>query len=541
MNNDFKAIFRRLIYIFIFFIFSLSVVLFYIIKRQNNILNFINNSSSVNIKKDKNQNIEENGIKSPVKISNWLDVQNKVKDTVVQIFVQANIFNWLEPYKSPEQYESFGSGFFINDKGYILTNFHVVNQASSVQIQIPSFGRERFNIEIIGVCPDKDLALLKLTNESLDQIKKRLGKIPFLSLGNSDIVVRSQEVLALGYPLAQERLKSTLGIVSGRERSGFIQITAPLNPGNSGGPALNFAGEVIGINFAGILEAQNVGYIIPINEVKNSVKDLYKVKLLRKPFLGCLFSIATSGLAKYLSNPDSGGWYIMQVFEGTILNKIGVKEDDMLYEINGYKLDLYGELSVPWSEDKISFIDFLNRFKVGDQIDLVIYRKGQRKEFKFKLNDDYLPPVRKVYPEYEPNMIDYEIIGGMVVMSLSLNHIIMLLEKAPELAKYIKPEAQHEPALIITHILPDSQAKNTRILSSGSIIDQVNGINVSTLEQFRKAVEKCKKGGYLTIKTKDKTFVAISVDEMLKDEDMLSSRYYYKKSKLIEILENRLN
>lgn len=183
----------------------------------------------------------------------WLDVQKKVKDTVIQVYTHAIEYNWLEPYKTPEQGESCGTGFFINPKGDFITNYHVIAQGTSIEIQIPSFGLERFDVSIIGVAPERDIALLTLTKESREKIVKKIGKVPYLVLGDSDRILRSQEVLALGYPLGQTRLKSTLGIVSGRERmGGFIQITAPLNPGNSGGPALNTNGDVIGINSQGI-------------------------------------------------------------------------------------------------------------------------------------------------------------------------------------------------------------------------------------------------------------------------------------------------
>jgi serine protease Do len=435
------------------------------------------------------KNIPTQGIaqQAPAKIisgdssKTWLDIQKQVKDTVVQVYAQVDEFNWLEPYKSPDQSEGAGSGFFINREGDIISNYHVVANASSIQIQIPSFGMERFDMELIGVSPERDIALLKVTKEAKEKIIKKLGAIPFLKLGDSDHILRSQEVLALGYPLGQTRLKSTLGIVSGRERLGYfgyIQITAPLNPGNSGGPAVNTMGEVIGINSRGIMEAQNVGYIIPINEVKSALDDLRKVKLLRKPTLGCIFTVTNPELVEYLGNPSEGGWYIAKVFEDTLLKSVGVKEDDMLYEVNGHKIDMYGELNVPWSEDKISLFELLNRYKVGDTIELVIYRKGTRKDFSFKLEYKYLPPVRMVYPEFEKDAVDFEIIGGVVVMQLTLNHVAILLSRAPDLVRYGRSEHQHEPSLVITHVFPNSQAYKARVLRVGEILEEVNGEKV---------------------------------------------------------------
>ena len=480
----------------------------------------------------------------------WLDVQKKVKDTVIQVYTHAIEYNWLEPYKTPEQGESCGTGFFINPKGDFITNYHVIAQGTSIEIQIPSFGLERFDVSIIGVAPERDIALLTLTKESREKIVKKIGKVPYLVLGDSDRILRSQEVLALGYPLGQTRLKSTLGIVSGRERmGGFIQITAPLNPGNSGGPALNTNGDVIGINSQGILSAQNVGYIIPINEVKTTLKDLYRVKLLRKPTLGCIFTAATQELVDYLGNPGNGGWYISKVMEGTLLDSIGIKDGDMLYEINGHKVDLYGDIDVPWSEDKASVLEFLNRLAIGDTINFMIYRKGQCKNFTFKFEHTYLPPVRMIYPEFEQEAIDYEVIGGLVVMPLSFNHINIFLSQSPSLSaiisrfpnlvQYKKPELQHSPALIITHILPASQAFKVRFLSEGELIEEINGIKVRTLAEFRKAILKSKQTGYFTVRTDDNFYAVMSLDKVIKEERQLAARYFYPQSKLIELLTDK--
>lgn len=534
--NDSRNLLKSFLLILFVMGIPVSFGFYYFYKRQQNLLDYLELISKQEDKEKIVKQIELLKEEIPGKsvANSWLDVQKKVKDTVVQVFSQVAMFNWLEPYKSPRQYESAGSAFFIDSTGHLITNFHVISEASSIQIQIPSFGRERFDVEVVGVYPDKDIALLKLTEESFEKIKQQLNPIPYLSLGNSDIVLRTQEVLALGYPLGQERLKSTLGIVSGREALGFIQITAPINPGSSGGPSINSSGEVIGINFAGVIKAQNVGYIIPINEVKEALKDLEKVKLLRKPILGCIFTAATTDMVSYFGNPPAGGWHIAKVFDKTLLDRIGVKADDMLYMVNGHKLDLYGEMSVPWSEDKISLLDYLNRFTVGDDMYFVIYRHGKRYDFKFKLDDKYLPPIRKIYPEFEPELIDYEIIGGMVVMPLSLNHVALMLEVNPGLAKYVRPETQHDSVVVITHVFPDSMARKARILNAGAIIEEVNGEEVKTLNDFRKAVLKSKKDGYLTVKTEDKMFSVLSMDKVLKDEDRLSSRYFYRKSKLLD-------
>ncbi len=209
----------------------------------------------------------------------WRPVQDKVKDTVVQVFSHVVAPDLILPYAPPSQGGMNGTAFFISDEGHMVTNSHVVanGQAKMVYIQVPSLGKQIIDAEIVGISPDRDLALLKVSDEGLELIRKELGSVPYLPLGNSDLVRRSDDLLALGFPLGQQSLKSTTGVVSGHE-DGLIQISAPINPGSSGGPTLNTRGEVIGINSSGVVEAQNVGYAIPSNDLKVILDDLQKVK-----------------------------------------------------------------------------------------------------------------------------------------------------------------------------------------------------------------------------------------------------------------------
>ena len=339
----------------------------------------------------------------------WRQVQKLSQDTVVQIFVNTASFNWEEPYKTPKQRKTCGSGFFISDQGLIVTNYHVIDEAAGIKIQIPSLGKEQFKINVVGVSPERDIALLKLSNASFKMIQQKLGSVPYLKLGDSDKVFRAQEIMALGYPLGQETLKITQGIVSGREilsNESYIQMTAALNPGNSGGPSLTTAGEGIGINTARIAKAQGVGYIIPINDVKNVIQNLLKIKFLRKAMLGFEFNYSTKNTTNFLSNPLPGGLYLSRIYKNTLLEIAGIKSGDMIYEINGHKVDLYGELNVEWSEDKIPVVALLNRFSLGQKVNMLIYRNGSPLNINFNLNLTDPLPIRFCYPEYEK--IDYE-------------------------------------------------------------------------------------------------------------------------------------
>ncbi len=470
----------------------------------------------------------------------WRPIQEQVKDTVVQVFSQIAEFDLLQPYRTPQQYSVCGSGFFISEEGYIITNAHVINQARSIWIQIPSLGRAIIDVEVVGMTPDRDLALLKVKQAGLEIIRSALGQIPYLKFGDSDLVRRSDEVLALGYPLGQQSLKSTTGVVSGHEQH-LVQISAAINPGSSGGPLLNESGEVVGVNASGITEAQNIGYAIPVNDLKIVLPDLYKTKLLRKPFLGVLYNNASESLAEYLGNPYPGGCYIVEVVKGSTMYKAGVKQGDMLYEINGHKIDFYGDMIVPWSDDKISIMDYVSRIPVGEQMHVVVYRKGDRKEFTMSFNLTELPAIRKVFPGYEP--IDYEVFGGMVVMQLTLNHIHIMEKMVPGLVKFAEMKHQSEPVLLITHIFADSQLYRTRTVTPGSTVNEVNGKKVTTLEELRHVLRDAVNDKFITIKASDNLMrasdnllVVLPLDKVLAEEPILAQDYHYPISQIAHYL-----
>ena len=471
----------------------------------------------------------------------WGELQKEVHNCVARVSVYYAEFDWLQPFKTPRQKEGVGSGFFINEEGDFITNAHVVDEAYSIGIQIPSMGQEIFDAQVKGVSFDRDLALVQLSDQAKERLRSQLGKIPYLQFGDSDIIRRADEIMALGYPLGQEGLKSTIGVVSGKELD-KIQIDAAINPGSSGGPVLNVDGKVIGISCSGILSAQNVGYIIPIDELKLIIDDLYKVRFLRRPFLGIISYPASSELTEFLKNPEPGGCYVADVFKGSPLHKAGVQAGDMIYQMNGYDIDLYGKMKVPWSEDRITLIDFGGRLKVGEPILMVVYRNGERKEFKATFDHMELPPVRIMHPGYDD--IDYEIIGGMVIMELTRNHLPLLIGDSmthmkTALLKYEDPKNQFEPTLIITHLFPGSQACRSRAIFPGMILKEVNGLCVKNLKEFRDSVQKEKNRGFLTIKTTDNILVALKIASIIEDEPRLSKDYRYPLTTLTRDLIER--
>jgi len=531
---------RKLLHgIIILFVFILAAGLLYLLLQERSKREIMQkNIDQIRIEQSELMKQANFGVQTVEKLVSksevWRPVQEQVKDTVVQVFAQVSELDMLQPYKTPAQGSVYGSAFFINESGDLVTNAHVVSQAQTVWIQIPSLGKRIIDVDVLGIAPERDLALLRVRQSGLETIRKELGHVPFLPLGDSDLVRRADEVLALGYPLSQQALKSTTGVVSGRE-SHLIQTSAPINPGNSGGPLLNSNGEVVGVNTAYVPDAQNVGYAIPVDDLKIILPDLYKVRILHRPFLGILYNNSTDALVEFLKNPKPGGCYVTEVVKNSTLDKAGIKSGDMLYSINSYDVDLYGEMKVPWSEDKISIMDYVLRLSTGDEVRLIIYRNGEREEIVTHVDQVNLPTIRKIYSAYED--VDYEVFGGMVVMELTLNHIGLLANKAPGLSRYAELQNQAEKVLIVTHIFRTSQLYRVDALREGSTINEVNGESVQTLAEFRQALQKSLDTKFLTLRISDNVvhisdniFIALPFTDALAEEPRLAREYHYQLS-----------
>jgi len=505
-----------------------------------------NLESKAIVSKEAQQKLNEKN--SSINKVHFVDVlERDLKDTVVQVFSEVLEFNWLEPYKSPSQHESAGTGFFINSNWEFATNHHVVDQAASITIQFPTSGKRRYEAEALTVSPERDLALLRIKPSELNKLKEdlKMKTSRFLRFGDSDLLRRAEKVMTLGYPLAQNGLKSTSGVMSGRENIGgqyYLQISAPINGGNSGGPCLSKLGKVVGINSASFKDAQNVNYVIPINEVRlfleqtATLPETGKTKMWLKPYLGVKFHSADESLTEFLGNPKPGGIYVAKITPGTLLHKAGIRIGDMIYRINNLAIDGHGEMNVPWNkEEKISLVSYLARLKIGQKIDIEFYRNGVQKKISFVFNHCDRPAICQRYPGYEK--IDYEVIGGMVVMDLTLNHLMLLAGANPELIKYADSDEHANPAVVVTKVLLNSPAARSRCIMPGMLISELNGVKIKNLADFRK--QALQSTDYMTIKTTQGVFCAIPVSKIIDSELGLSQTYFYPLSQTFLKLQEK--
>lgn len=470
--------------------------------------------------------------------NDWRQIEAQAQNAVVQVWSQISEFNWLDPYRSAEQGQGAGSGFFVDKDGHILTNYHVIRGAKSILINVPQLGKKPLGVFVVGICPEVDIALLKLTEESYAEVIKACGSINALSFGNSDDLYATEPVLALGYPLGVGSLKSTLGIIGGRDfidgRS-FMHTQTPINRGNSGGPLLHKkdgVGKVIGICTAIMKDADNYGLIVPINDVVIILKDLYTTKFVRRPSPTFGSNRTTDAHARSLKNPVPGGLYVNYVQEHSMEERAGLKVGDMVYELiigkDRYEIDEFGEVLVQWRNGtKITVEELLSRCAIHDPLTFVIYRNGKKTELKCNFEEPALQPIRMIFPDYEAEEGDYEMIAGIVFMQLRENHINLLIKLKPLLANYLRPENQAKSVVIITRVLPGSQGALSECLAQGFILDKLNGKTVRTLKEFREALLLSVQTNEIALETKDKFCTVLDLKKVLKDELRLARDFKF--------------
>ena len=258
---------------------------------------------------------------------------------------------------------SLGSGFLIDDNGFIVTNNHVIEDADQIKVILAD--DKEFDAELVGRDPKTDLALIRI--QGARNLKP-------LELGNSEKLKVGTWVVAIGSPFGLEQTV-TAGIVSAKGRiigSGpyddFIQTDASINPGNSGGPLLNMDGEVVGINTAIIASGQGIGFAIPINMAKGIIDQLKDKGEVTRGWLGVGIQDLTPELADYYGLKAEKGVLVTQVFEGDPADKAGIKVNDVILSVDGQKVTTGRELSA-----------MIANTPVGNQTKVDLIRDGKTK------------------------------------------------------------------------------------------------------------------------------------------------------------------
>ena len=292
------------------------------------------------------------------------EVVKKVAPAVVTVSTKSIVQNNF----TVQEQEGVGTGFIINNEGYIVTNYHVIQGASQVKVTF-SDGKE-VNAKIINYNPEYDLAVIKITDKV---------EMPAVAeLGDSDGLQSGDQVIAIGNPLGKQFAGTvTQGIVSATHRvidmngrkATFIQTDAAINPGNSGGPLLNAKGQVIGVNAAKIGgDTQGIGFAIPINIVKENLGQL------SKPILKLGIQVRNIDEQTAKANNLVPGVYVIGVQEFSPAEKAGLQAGDLITKADGERIKSVDELN------KVK-----DKHKAGDKLKLQVYRNGKYADLDIEL------------------------------------------------------------------------------------------------------------------------------------------------------------
>lgn len=375
-------------------------------------------------------------------------------------------------FQMPNQQGDFkkrglGSGVVVDQDGILLTNNHVVDDADNIKVLLMD-GRE-FEAKVKGRDPQTDLAVITIDAQDLKPIK----------IGDSDKARVGEWVLAIGSPLnPQLEHTVTAGIVSAKGRSGvgltqyedYIQTDAAINPGNSGGALVNLRGELIGINSAIATQTggnMGIGFAIPANLTKKVMTDIITKGKVERGWLGVYIQNITPEIAKAMKLGTPKGVLISKVQDDSPAKKAGLKEEDVIMQLNGKDVNNTVELST-----------WIAGTSPGKKVTLKVLRDGKPMEITVKLEE--LNPKARQIAQGKSN---YEKIGLLV------SNITPELRQKYQLSKNLK-------GVVITTVKPGRIAAEAG-LREGDVILKLNRHEVGSVEKMDKVMNKVKPGDNL--------------------------------------------
>lgn len=375
-------------------------------------------------------------------------------------FGQSNPF---EEFLGPDTNESFqqkslGSGFIIDQEGYIVTNNHVVDGADEIKVKLAG-GRE-FDAKIIGRDAKTDLALIKIKGSS---------DLKPLKMGNSDEAAVGSWVVAIGSPFGLEQTV-TAGIVSAKGRiigsgpyDNFIQTDASINPGNSGGPLINMKGEVIGINTAIVASGQGIGFAIPVSTATEVIAQLKNKGKVTRGWLGVSIQDITPELAKTFGLKERKGGLVAEVMKDGPAEKAGIEQGDVIVEFDGKEI----------AESK-DLPRIVAATAVGKTVNVKVMRNGKTISKSVKIGQ----------MDETATTAEAKVTGGNQ-LGITVQDITPQIARALGLKK--------TSGVVVTQIEPGNSAAEAGI-QKGDIIKEVNRKSVKNSDEFFREIKQGKSG-----------------------------------------------
>ena len=360
-----------------------------------------------------------------------------------------------------------GSGFILSADGYIVTNNHVVEDATGIQVKLAD-GRE-LAAKVVGRDPKTDLALLKVEATGL----------PVIPVGDSNALQVGEPVMAIGNPFGLEQTVTT-GIVSATGRvigtgpyDNFIQTDASINPGNSGGPLINARGEVIGINTAIFSQrggSVGIGFAVPSSLAKSVITQLVEHGKVERGWLGVSVQPLTKELAKGFKRNDAAGALVASVVAGSPAERAGVKPGDIIVEFAGKKVAKSGDLP-----------SLVAEARVGNDVPVVVVREG--KEVRLTAR------IARLEEEEAAKVADVEV-DGKNKLGLSVQPL------TPPMASELGLQVRE--GVLVRDVAAGSRASQAGI-RAGDVIVEVDRQPVRTVEELKAHVDNQVKGAPMVL------------------------------------------
>ena len=443
-----------------------------------------------------------------------------VKKALVKVYTSHQLFDYLSPWQYGQSANSTATGFII-DGERIITNAHAVLNSKFLQVRKEGDSK-KYKAVVKFTSEEYDLALVEIEDKSFFKgtVPLKLGTLPEIQ----------EKLTVYGYPLGGDKLSTTQGIVSRMEHNTYTltnrkfligQTDAAINSGNSGGPVVS-KGKVVGVAFAGLNSADNIGYFIPVNILNNFLEDIKDGKYDGSPLLGVEWlELESPSHRRMLGIEDkTGGILIKKVFKNSPFEGV-LQKNDVLMKLDNYPIEYDGTIEFRKNE-KTDFSYVNQQKKYGDSLSYEIIRDKKIKTGQVKLNkkDIEYTVVTDVTIETPPS---YMVYGGLLFEPLTSNYMAGVVEKLGSVYDKEELYKDYKQLVVLVRVLPfDVNLGYTD--AEHEIIVKVNGEKYKDFKDFAQKVKNVK-SGFIVFENDNGDEIVLDVKEVEEQREALMQNY----------------
>ena len=443
-----------------------------------------------------------------------------VKKALVKVYTSHQLFDYLSPWQYGQSANSTATGFII-DGERIITNAHAVLNSKFLQVRKEGDSK-KYKAVVKFTSEEYDLALVEIEDKSFfnGTVPLKLGTLPEIQ----------EKLTVYGYPLGGDKLSTTQGIVSRMEHNTYTltnrkfligQTDAAINSGNSGGPVVS-KGKVVGVAFAGLNSADNIGYFIPVNILNNFLEDIKDGKYDGSPLLGLEWlELESPSHRRMLGIEDkTGGILIKKVFKNSPFEGV-LQKNDVLMKLDNYPVESDGTIEFRKNE-KTDFSYVNQQKKYGDNLSYEIIRDKKTKTGQVKLEkkDIKYTVVTEVTIETPPS---YMVYGGLLFEPLTSNYMAGVIEKLGSVYDREELYKDYKELVVLVRVLPfDVNLGYTDAVNQ--IIVKVNGEKYKDFKDFAQKVKNVK-SGFIIFENDNGDEIVLDVKEVEEQREALMQNY----------------